>query len=482
MAIVHDNLNVLQEINGLLDKQNIKRGSISGDRLENDSIGSSQIAAGAVGTSELADYGVTIAKLEGILQRYLGMEGIDSSATYLLGTDIITSANGWLRGGIGFDMYYDAASTTWINTALGSNQWAVVVLDNAGNLAIFGEPNSGNVQRTYTPAQFLTKQIATIDLTNGAYENKVNNFRIRAQDLLTGGGTKVAVLAWGVSWSQRFICIAQGRGATQATSGYFDITMPADGTVITGHGGSANRNMGSVIAGFLKMETWEKLWYELPLGYNSASLAANFHVTNYTSDFDIPDNWVCICTHNNDSGLFYWGDGKVQYANIADNELLSPNNAIWRTIESVTSWLPAATGAGTTWNLVQGAVAVNSAAATSATGSRLFYLNPADYAVGGFNAKLRMLVSLTTGNTSPAGTYTFYLTDVTGMAVSIYQYTANALATPAFVNPAVNTRTVTASSTIAFPAANFYVLRCLNSGVGASPATGLHVQLQTQNS
>lgn len=54
MGIVQDINGLLREFNGKINKQNIERKGISGDRLEDDTIGAAQLAPDSVGSSEIA--------------------------------------------------------------------------------------------------------------------------------------------------------------------------------------------------------------------------------------------------------------------------------------------------------------------------------------------------------------------------------------------------------------------------------------------
>ena len=124
---------------------------------------------------------------------------------------------------------------------------------------------------------------------------------------ITGGGT-ISVSASGeVKWSARFIIISGGRGANYATSGYWDIDCPTSGT-ITGVGGAANQTAN---ANGIPMGGWQALYYILPIGSGNGSLAANFRLVHYSSDLDIPIDWVLICVRNSDTDTFYFPNGVV---------------------------------------------------------------------------------------------------------------------------------------------------------------------------
>lgn len=139
-------------------------------------------------------------------------------------------------------------------------------------------------------------------------------YSMHARNVLSGGGSLFGDPSTGsVSWSQRFIVIGAGRNA-QAPSGYFNITMPADGTVIPVYGSSVSTR--TVSGGLVPLGTWEALYYELPLtDLGTVVRDEKFRIAGYTTDpyFDVPWNWIYIVGRNNDNAAPYthqWGDGR----------------------------------------------------------------------------------------------------------------------------------------------------------------------------
>ena len=133
---------------------------------------------------------------------------------------------------------------------------------------------------------------------------------VRANTVITGGGTISLSASAELTWSQRMIVIANGRGSWFSTTGFFDITVPTAGTTITGVGGASDQTVtASGIPITNGTNYWCALYYILPIGSNNASIAANFRLVSYTSDFEIPDTWVCIARRNPDSGLIHLGVG-----------------------------------------------------------------------------------------------------------------------------------------------------------------------------
>jgi len=136
---------------------------------------------------------------------------------------------------------------------------------------------------------------------------------MRHQIALTGGGNKsVQASGRSITWTERFIAISQGKGTGAGLTGFFQIDMPPDGTVIQGVGGAANQ---TVTGGRIPMEGWSALFYILPVGMSNVSRPENFRFVQYASpstQVTIPDDWVLICVENSDarSSSHKWGTGE----------------------------------------------------------------------------------------------------------------------------------------------------------------------------
>jgi hypothetical protein len=125
---------------------------------------------------------------------------------------------------------------------------------------------------------------------------------LRANVNINGGGTITVSASGSVKWGERFIVISNGNGSNFSTNGYFDISCPLSGT-ITGVGGASNVTADT---NGIPLSSWQALYYILELGSNNSSLADNFRVASYTSNLDIPYNWVLICIRNGDDGKYYF--------------------------------------------------------------------------------------------------------------------------------------------------------------------------------
>ena len=197
-------------------------------------------------------------------------------------------------------------ATLGISSSAGTTQsWNVYANGSAHNYF------AGNVLIGTTTDNGADKlQVSGDALVTGTYY--VNSTKtdlaeaVRSRFNLTGGGTISVNTSAGIAWSTRFILMNNGRGTTYGTNGYFDISMPADGTVITGLGGASNY---TVAGGVIVLGSWSALYYILPIGASNTSVAANFRLVGYTTDVDIPPEWVLICQRNGDNGQFYFPGG-----------------------------------------------------------------------------------------------------------------------------------------------------------------------------
>ena len=131
-----------------------------------------------------------------------------------------------------------------------------------------------------------------------------------ANKTISDGGNIRVTTAGAVSWSQRFTVIAIGRGSHFSTNGYFDIALPPDGTLISGVNGASDVTVSN---GAIQLIGWQMLYYALPIGGNSASLPANFKISNYNSTtadaMPIPANWLPIVLRNNNNATYYFATG-----------------------------------------------------------------------------------------------------------------------------------------------------------------------------
>lgn len=149
------------------------------------------------------------------------------------------------------------------------------------------------------------------DLWDGSQRNAVSA-SLRANLNLTGGGTLSLSAAAELTWSQRLIVIANGRGAWFSTVGFFDINVPAAGTVISALGGGANQ---TVTANGIPLTNgtnlWVALYYILPIGSGSPSVPANFRLVSYSADLEVPEHWILLALRNPENGTIRLGTGVI---------------------------------------------------------------------------------------------------------------------------------------------------------------------------
>ncbi len=224
------------------------------------------------------------------------------NTTYWDGNDWVTTSNS----------IYNNGSEVGIGTSSPSAQLHTtgsVRFQNYTNglLAVDG---NGDVTNPRTIAG-TTNQI---DITNGNGVNGNPTVAInaaytattKAQFVLTGGGTITFDNSGYLKWTNRFIVLGAGTGAHFSTSGYYDINMPADGTLIPGVGGA-----GTVTATTdgVPLSGWHALYYIMPIGSNAGFQPDNFRVVAYGSNFELPENWLLLAMRNGDDGVVKLGVG-----------------------------------------------------------------------------------------------------------------------------------------------------------------------------
>lgn len=195
----------------------------------------------------------------------------------------------------------------------------------AGLLEVVANPTTNMIWQTYTPYNNGTRLYRRTRY-NGTWSTwtkytgdtdtqfVLRDKMARIQRVLTGGGIR-QVDATGVAWSQRFIAIGSGVDSL-SPNGYFDITMPPDGTVIPVYS-STTATTATVASGVVPISTWGTLYYDVPLGETYTSDPSRFKIVSYnklTPQFEVPTSWVAICTRNTDSlsAGYTWGDGRSQ--------------------------------------------------------------------------------------------------------------------------------------------------------------------------
>ncbi|WP_327068719.1 siphovirus ReqiPepy6 Gp37-like family protein [Kitasatospora sp. NBC_01302] len=236
---------------------------------------------------------------------------LGASVTYLTGDQ--ATAGGWDFGG-----RYGFLFTQHQDTGDISQRWSRVHANTTTHEEYY---RGGNRPSGWGPWRAAT--MTTLLNPDGARTHQ------RSQNQLTGGGR----IYWdgnGFSWSTRFIAISIGRGSW-APDGYFDISMPPDGTVIpvVGHYGATSVTVTGGRINISGLTRWAALWYKIPYGSGSASNPANFLVTGYTAGAPAPpDDCVLVAAFNSDG----WGAPSLK---LGTGELIDH----WRNLTLQNSWV-----------------------------------------------------------------------------------------------------------------------------------------------
>lgn len=142
---------------------------------------------------------------------------------------------------------------------------------------------------------------------------------------MTGGGA-IYHNAEGITWTGRFMLIAQGSEGLGAAA-FQNVYAPPAGTAIPGHGGAPSLVVTS--QGRIPVSDWSTLFYETN-PESGDSDPSKFHVVGYTVDFEVPATWVMIATINPDLGfsMAIWGNGVVTRASGATGASYDPGASI----------------------------------------------------------------------------------------------------------------------------------------------------------
>lgn len=167
---------------------------------------------------------------------------------------------------------------------------------------------------------------------------------------------------------------------------------------------------------------------------------------------------------------------------IEETDMMSPNNAVYRVIQTGFGQFGAVTPAAT---YIIGAGNVISNASNSATSPVLVYLDPADWEVNAKAVKYRVRAQVYTNATAPAVTLTFGLYPVSTVAgavggITVTLGTVTSGSTVAIATPSASTKNQGNSGDFTAPAAGHYALGVVTSGgsTAASSWTVISAQLQ----
>lgn len=153
--------------------------------------------------------------------------------------------------------------------------------------------------------QFYDKGLLVV----GAVDQQRPAIRNNLRQIMSGGGVRDGN-GTGVSWSKRLIMLGAGRDSSMP-SGFFEMTMPPNGTVIPviGH---PSQTTATVASGLVPLSNWQQLWYDPPFGQTKVTDPSRYYITSYLTPFTLPPSWVPVVARNGDgvNTLYVWGDGR----------------------------------------------------------------------------------------------------------------------------------------------------------------------------
>jgi hypothetical protein len=215
---------------------------------------------------------------------------------------------------------------------LGAAGSATYNVSNAGSdpTSSVGGGGAHNNLQPYTVVNFIIKYTngdtpGDSQLTNrvSALEAGTTSVQVlreklkRAQFALIGGGRR-KVYDGAFSWGPQFRTVGIGNDSLMP-SGYWNIDMPPDGTVIPVHGHPTvtSITVGAITAGRITVTSigaYSALYYDVPIGQGTASQPNRFHLVDISTTFTIPDSWILVINRTVDPYVpeWKWGDGRQQ--------------------------------------------------------------------------------------------------------------------------------------------------------------------------
>jgi hypothetical protein len=144
--------------------------------------------------------------------------------------------------------------------------------------------------------------------------------RVELQNRLLLNGVAKISLAGELRWTGRFIVMTSGNGTANGNdtaSGYFDVTMPADGFAVPVAGGGTRAVVAAtandpINTGGILINAWESLWYKTVKGASNAFVPGNLLIQPYTAASGLTgperDGWILIASRD-DSDYWRLGSG-----------------------------------------------------------------------------------------------------------------------------------------------------------------------------
>ena len=224
---------------------------------------------------------------------------------------ILQAGNGVLIDGIGtpLDPYVITATGT-ISGGQPGEPGEALTIDPAGGLVI----GTNGLGIKPDPASPTDVDLSASGLSVDAPDQSALQLGLywrRVQDVLSGGGMRTATTTT-IAWTKPFSTAGAGRSPSLHKGGAYQISVPANGTVIAGVGGAGNRTVAS---GAVPLAAGETLYYDPP--YTEASGSGNFRVVGFTADYDVPPEWIMIASRSATTSIsdgnayeVLWGDGQ----------------------------------------------------------------------------------------------------------------------------------------------------------------------------
>jgi hypothetical protein len=183
----------------------------------------------------------------------------------------------------------------------------------------------------------------------------------------------------------------------------------------------------------------------------------------------LADNWSKVDFHDHTPGRGVQiptegiADGAITSAKMAASIDPSGSYTMYKLVTLGSALIPASLAAGT-YGLMPHYNSVPSTASNSA--GAVFRFDPADFSVSGRTTMLRLTGVLETLTaTAPAVNFTIQMYPVTAIAAGVLTLGASVLTSATITVPAGNTISAFTGSDTAAPAAGFYILGVVTSGV-----------------
>lgn len=117
------------------------------------------------------------------------------------------------------------------------------------------------------------------------------------------GGGIVTWVSDTLIWSSRLIILSQGFGGAFSSDGYYEMTVPVNGTVVPGVGGASDV---AVASGAIPVGVGQALWYLFTSGSPHNSQDGNWRISSSSAAF-LPDrNWFLVAVSNSDTGALWF--------------------------------------------------------------------------------------------------------------------------------------------------------------------------------